>query len=324
MSTTTEEQMDPFSHALIGANIAGLAGHQISFSDPVFLGPVLASMAPDLDIVMQLKGDLAYIQNHRGFSHSFPALLIWSGIITIVLHLTMPATVPIQTLFLVTAAGAFSHSLFDMFNSYGVRLLWPLVKRKIAFNVVSLVDWLIVTLSILSLIIGTYRSSFAFSVWAVFMCAYILHRKWIALCLRRFLRNNYSEYEIQKVVILPARYQIFSWDFLVETKGLFMIGKIHAFSYGTEVCSKMEKPKSNPFIQAALDSSLGKLFSEFTPHFHVMYEEKDCQHTVQFTDLRYFHKNDFMHTGSICLDEQCCAIEQVFHPYNRRHRVVIG
>lgn len=315
--------MDPVSHALIGANIAGLAGHQISLSDPMFLGPVIASVAPDLDIVMQFKGDLAYIRNHRGFSHSSPALLIWSGIITIVLHLTMPGTVPITTLFLVTAAGALSHSLFDMFNSYGVRVLWPFVKRKIAFNVVSLVDWIIVALSIISLSVGSFYPA-AFSIWATVMAAYILHRKWIARSLKMFLKTNYSEHEIKKVVILPARYQIFSWDFLVETEGLFMIGKIHAFSYGTKVCTKMEKTKSNPFIQAALDSPLGKLFSEFTPHFHVMYQEKDQQHMVQFTDLRYYHNEDFMHTGSIFLDEKCCTIEQIFHPYNRRHRVIIG
>jgi inner membrane protein len=290
----------------------------------MFLGPVLASMAPDLDIVMQFKGDLAYIRNHRGLSHSIPALLIWSGVITILLHLALPATVPITTLFLVTAAGAVSHSLFDMFNSYGVRLLWPFVKRKIAFNVVSLVDWLIVTLSIFSMIVGSYYPA-AFSVWAAIMFAYLLYRKWIACSLRMFLRANYAEQEIQNVIILPARYQIFSWDFLVETKGLFMIGKIHSFSHGTKVCSRMEKTnKSNPFIQAALNSPLGKLFSEFTPHFHVMYQQKDCRHMVQFTDLRYYHNHDFMHTGSIFLDEQCCAIEQVFQPYNRRHRVIIG
>lgn len=315
--------MDPLSHALIGANVAGLAGHTLSWTDPVFWGPVLASMAPDLDVVMQFKGDLAYIKNHRGFSHSIPALVMMSGLITVVLHAILPSPVPIIKLFLVTTAGAFSHSLFDLFNSYGVKLLWPFVNRKISFNVVSLVDWLIVILSLLSIAAGSYTSE-AYFAWAGVMAAYILYRKFIAYSLGRFLATNYAQYDIQEVVILPSRYQIFSWDFLVETKELFMIGKIHAFSHGTQVCSRMKKTKANPFIQAALNSPLGKLFAEFTPHFHVMYREKDCQHVVQFTDLRYYHNHDFMHTGSVFLDEHCCAIEQVFQPYNRRHRVIIG
>lgn len=315
--------MDPISHALIGANIAGLAGHPLSFTDPGFLGPVLASMVPDLDIVFHFKGDLAYIKNHRGLSHSLPALMVWSAVITILLHYLVPSTLPINNLFLITAVGALSHSVFDMLNSYGVRLLWPLIKEKLSFNVVSLVDWFIAALSVVSIIAGMYWPS-AHLLWASFMAVYIIDRKLVARSLEVFLQENYPEDEIQKVVILPARYQILSWDFLVETKSLFMIGKIHAFSHGTEVCSRMAKPGSNPFIQAALDSKLGKLFSEFTPHFHVMYRQKGSRHVVEFTDLRYYHNHDFMHTGIMFLDDHCCATEQVFRPYSRKRRVVIG
>lgn len=315
--------MDPFSHALIGANIAGLAGHSMSMTDPVFLGPVLASMAPDLDIVMQCKGDFAYIKNHRGFSHSIPALLIVSGIITLLLHYLLPGTVSITKLFLVTSAGAFSHSLFDMLNSYGIRLLWPFIKHKIAFNVVSLCDWFIVAVSTLSVLYGASYPQ-AYSLWAGSMMGYLTYRKWISHRLCLFLKKNYPQEQIEDVVILPARYRIFSWDFLVETNRLFIIGKICSFSHGTEIRSRMEKTKSNSFIKAALKSPLGMFFSEFTPYFHVMYREKGCRHIVQFMDLRYYRRHDFMHTASVALDEHCCAVEQVFHPYNRRHRVIIG
>lgn len=315
--------MDPVSHALIGANIAGLAGHPMSLSDPLFWGPVLASMAPDLDIVTQFKGDLAYIQNHRGLSHSIPSLLIMSGIITVLLYLILPATAPITTLFMVTAAGALSHSLFDMFNSYGVRLLWPLYRSKIACNLVSLVDWFILVVSLGTILVGYYYPA-VYGSWLAILIAYLVYRKWVAQRMRLFLEENYSLHEVQKIVILPARFQIFSWDFLLETRGLIVIGMIHSFSFGTEVRRQLEKTKSNPFIKAALESKLGKLFEEFTPHFHVVHQRTGCSHLVQFTDLRYFNNHDFMHTGSIFLDEHCCAIEQVFQPYNRSRRIIIG
>lgn len=315
--------MDPVSHALIGANIAGLAGHTVSLSDPGFIGPVLASMAPDLDIVFHFRGDVAYIKSHRGLSHSVPALMLWSAAITLLLYFLLPGTMPIAELFLLTAAGAFSHSFFDMLNSYGVRMLWPLVKEKISFSLVGLVDWLIVALSVLSLVAGMYWPA-AYLMWAGFMVVYILNRKWIAENLRQFLEEYYPEDTIQKVIIMPARYQIFSWDFLVETESLYLIGKIQAFSLGIQICSRMEKPKNNQFIEAALDSSLGKLFTDLTPHLHVMYKEQNCQHVVEFTDLRYYHNHDFMHTGVMFFDDQCCATKQVFSPYNRNHRVIIG
>ena len=314
--------MDPFSHALIGANIAGLAGHPLSLSDPLFWGPTLAAMAPDLDIVMQFKGDLAYLQNHRGMSHSIPALLITSGIITILLHFIFQSTVPIWSLFAVTTAGALSHSLFDMFNSYGVKLFWPFYREKTALNLISLVDWFLLVFSTCTLIAGTYYPT-AFSLWAFTMIAYLLYRKWILHSMHRYLRSVFSHYGLKKIVLLPARFQIIHWDFLIETSGLFLVGQIHAFSLATEIRRQLEKTKANPFIKAALESNLGKLFEEFTPHFHVVYREIDCRHLVQFMDLRYYRKHDFMHTGIVALDEQCCTIEQVFQPYSRRHRIII-
>lgn len=315
--------MDPISHALIGANLAGLAGHPLSLSDPLFWGPTLAAMAPDLDIVAQFKGDLAYLQNHRGWSHSIPALLVTSGIITILLHFIFHGTVPILSLFGVTFAGALSHSLFDMLNSYGVRLLWPFYRKKIALSLISLVDWFLIVFSSCTLIAGTYSSK-AFTFWALILVVYVLYRRWAVRGMQRYLRDTFAEHGLKKIVILPARFQIIHWDFLVETSGLFMVGKIHCFSLATEVRRQLEKTKANPFIKAALESNLGKLFMEFTPHFHVMYKEVDCRHLVQFMDLRYFRKHDFMHTGTIALDEQCCTIEQVFQPYSRRHRIVLS
>lgn len=315
--------MDPITHALIGANIAGLAGHPVSLSDPFFWGPTLAAMAPDLDIVMQFRSDLAYLQNHRGLSHSLPSLLVISGVITILLHFIFRGTVPILPLFSVTAAGALSHSVFDMLNSYGVRLLWPFFKKKIACNLVSLVEWVIIVVSLLSLAAGAYRPE-AFPAWALVIVLYLVYRKWLAASAWGYLRRSFSQYQPQKIVVMPGRFRIFRWDFLIESPKLVLVGQIRAFSLTTEIRRKLEKTKANPFIEAALDSSLGKLFEDFTPHFHVVYREVDCRHMVQFMDLRYFQNQDFMHTGTVALDEQCCAIEQIFQPYSRRYRIVLS
>ncbi|MGI6554971.1 MAG: metal-dependent hydrolase [Bacillota bacterium] len=315
--------MDTLTHALIGANIAGLAGHSISMTDPVFLGPVLASMAPDLDIVMQVKGDLAYIKSHRGISHSLPSLLILSGIITVFLHSILPTSVPVTTLFAVTAAGALSHSLFDMLNSYGVKLLWPLYRSKVTCSILSLVDWFIIAFSLITVAAGAYHPN-AYWCWTAVITGYLLYRKWTAKRMGLFLARSFRGDGVQKVVVMPARFQIFLWDFLLETRGQFVIGTIHSFSLGTKILRQLKKTKDNLFIKAALESKLGKLFREFTPHFYVMHKKKGCSHLVQFTDLRYYNRTDFMHTGTVFLDEQCCAIEQVFQPYNRNHRVIVG
>ena len=60
--------MDPLTHALAGVLTASFSGEPMSITNPILLGALLGSMAPDLDIVYQTKGDVAYLKNHRGFN----------------------------------------------------------------------------------------------------------------------------------------------------------------------------------------------------------------------------------------------------------------
>ena len=235
--------MDTLTHALIGANIAGLAGHSISMTDPVFLGPVLASMAPDLDIVMQVKGDLAYIKSHRGISHSLPSLLILSGIITVFLYSILPTSVPVTTLFAVTAAGALSHSLFDMLNSYGVKLLWPLYRPKVTCNILSLVDWFIIAFSLVTVVSGAYHPN-AYLCWAAVITGYLLYRKWTAKGWVCSWQGAFVEMVSESCGHARPLPDI-SLGLLLETRGQFVIGTIHSFSLGTKILRQLRKTKDN-------------------------------------------------------------------------------
>ena len=46
--------MDSLSHALIGIAVAGLSGHQLSLSDPIYIAAILGAQAPDFDIIASL------------------------------------------------------------------------------------------------------------------------------------------------------------------------------------------------------------------------------------------------------------------------------
>ena len=60
--------MDSLTHALIGPILPGWQAI-LSLTDPMFLGPVLASIALTLTL-SRIKGDLAYIKSHQGAFHS--------------------------------------------------------------------------------------------------------------------------------------------------------------------------------------------------------------------------------------------------------------
>ena len=85
--------MDSGTHLVMGLGLAGLASiDPVVASDQtlyaaVLIGTVVGSQAPDLDGFLRLKSNAVYIRNHRGLSHSIPAIAIWSILITFLIQL---------------------------------------------------------------------------------------------------------------------------------------------------------------------------------------------------------------------------------------------
>lgn len=316
--------MDPVTHALIGTNIAGLSGKSMSLTNAFFLGPTLASLAPDLDIVLQAKGDLAYLKNHRSFSHSFPGILLISGVISLSLFVIFGGAAKLHFLFLWTLAGAASHVLIDAFNSYGVKLLWPFKKKKVSYSILSFFDWFIILTLASGIMLNNLYSVpyyFCFSIIA----SYILFRIWIIGRVKNYLEVSHSaQGELEKVTLLPSTFKILSWHFLIETSEEFLVGEVKSFSFSVRIYRRLEKNGEDYYIKAALNSKLGRLFKDFTPHYHVIHRKEEDRHVVRFLDLRYYANEDFMHSGTIAFDENCCKLEEVFQPYHRERRVELA
>uniref|UniRef100_UPI000B280C4F metal-dependent hydrolase n=1 Tax=Sporosarcina koreensis TaxID=334735 RepID=UPI000B280C4F len=74
--------MDTGTHIVMGAAICGLTlADPVVASDSVtmtavFIGVVSGSLVPDVDTVLKLRNNAVYIQNHRGITHSVPAVLL--------------------------------------------------------------------------------------------------------------------------------------------------------------------------------------------------------------------------------------------------------
>ena len=80
--------MDTGTHFVMGIALGGLAAIDPVISDSsvtaqaVMLGTILGSQAPDIDTVLKLKNNAVYIRNHRGITHSLPAVLLWPLLIS--------------------------------------------------------------------------------------------------------------------------------------------------------------------------------------------------------------------------------------------------
>ena len=80
--------MDTGTHFVMGIALGGLATLDPVVVDgsvtaqAVLVGTILGSQAPDIDTILKLRNNAVYIRNHRGITHSIPAVLLWPILIS--------------------------------------------------------------------------------------------------------------------------------------------------------------------------------------------------------------------------------------------------
>jgi inner membrane protein len=313
--------MDPLTHALIGAGVASLTGDKLSVSNPIQLGAVLGALAPDLDIILQLYGDMPYLTHHRGLSHSIPGVLFISAVIAGVLWLLFPAVHP-GLVFVWSMLGAVSHIVLDILNSYGVKILWPFSQKKITLNLLVLVDPVIIAVFAVVMFLPGIAWAKAGTAFWLFL-AYVVMRLYMRWKIYRVLCSKYSAQQTKKIVVMPAMFSLWNWWFLVETADAFIVGEVRCFSLIPGIKKVLNKSPQNELVQLALKSRLGKVFQNFTPHYYAFYYQEDDKHMVRFCDLRYFLRGDFLHHATFVFDEAKNLIDAVFQPYNKKRKIRI-
>jgi membrane-bound metal-dependent hydrolase YbcI (DUF457 family) len=128
----------PIGHALVGIGLAAIAAPlaAVSPSPALWVGAVIASGAPDLDILGCLLG-LDHERVHRSATHS---LIVLGLFVLAALWVSRRfAGVVNPDLILVWSVVLLSHPLVDLVTtgppitatSYGVGLFWPVVSRRL-------------------------------------------------------------------------------------------------------------------------------------------------------------------------------------------------
>lgn len=312
--------MDPITHGLLGLGVASFSGEPLSLSSPIYMSALIGSLAPDFDIVMQLRGDLAYLRHHRGVSHSIPGSALIAGILTVPLAMMYPEASP-WTLFFWCWIGALSHCFIDIFNSYGAEFLWPLYRQKISVNLLNIFDPYLFLLLVMMLY--SQESYPAVRGWGtVLALLYVGLRYILSLRIRHLLKNKYGD-QAKRIIVMPALRGNWTWDVCVETRDSFIVGQMYSFSLMFNLREMLVKQHDN-LIKAALESKLGRLFREFTPLFHVSLHPTEDGHLVKFFDLRYHLRQQFLHTGTAIFNKENKLVEEVFSPYLGKRNIKIA
>lgn len=312
--------MDPLTHAAVGMLIGIKGGAGISLADGAMAASVLGAVAPDLDIVAQMWGDYAYLKQHRAFSHSLPGISLISLGLAGILSIFYPET-GFFNLGVWSMLGALSHIFLDLFNSYGVGVLWPLCRKKYAINLLTIFDPVIFALILIMIL---YRhdpawSGLSLTGLAVYFLFRFLVRHLAWSIVTRRLKRRHPEV---RVVMLPAVSHFFKWEFIALLPKRKILGKVDLFRLRFRIVRYLKCLQSELESSLAV-SSLGKVFQEFTPFMHIECTQEGDKLVGRFMDLRYLVKDRFLHNGTLIMDKNMKVEEAVFQPYSPSRRIIL-
>jgi inner membrane protein len=315
--------LDTGTHIAMGFGLAGLAymdpavAAQPELASAVLLGTLIGSQAPDIDTVLKLKGNATYIRNHRGRSHSIPALLIWTGLISGGVYLFHPG-ISFLHLLLWTLLAVVVHVSIDLFNSYGTQAGRPFTKRWIALNVINIFDPFIMGIHILGFLFweAGLHPGHIFSVVYAVMLTYIVQRVVAYRRLLTYVKANLGE---EGHYILQPTIRWTRWGIVADTAAAYYVGELrnkeiiwHDTFYKKDENTIIEKAKADENVQA---------FLSFTRHPHVYTAKREFGYEVRWIDLRYRTKTHYAFVAIVHLDEQLNILTSYTGWEYREHKI---
>ncbi|PPA82306.1 metal-dependent hydrolase [Brevibacillus laterosporus] len=303
--------MDTATHFAIGFGLAALAhldpvvANNPGLAEAVMIGTVIGQQAPDFDGFTRLLGNATYIRNHRGASHSIPAIFIWTLSIFGLIQYFIPQE-HWGHLLGWTFFAVFLHVFVDIFNAYGTQALRPFSRKWVALCTMFIFDPLIFALHIIGLLLWAAGAEPGklFLVIYVFIALYYVKRYRVHARELAYLQSSLG---LKGEYTLIPTYSWSQWTFVVKTPQQWYVGEIHQ---GSEplVLDIFPIPKTEPeLITVTRQDKKVQAFLSFTHHVHAEVIQRSFGYEVKWKDLRYrakhMGKSHYMLVAVVYLDQ---------------------
>jgi inner membrane protein len=320
--------MEPVTHFLFGAAMGRAGLNRKTALATATL--TLAAEAADLDVLSRFGGSAFGLNHHRGFTHSFLGVPLVAAAVVGFIYLlwrlrgrkTRNPNLPPRwgLLFAYACLAGLSHILLDYTTAYGVRPFWPYSERWISWDIVFIVEPVLLIVLTLGLIVpalfslineeigargkGTPAGRLAATIALTAVFAYwglrdYEHRRALAALQAR----NYQGADAIRVSAYPYWVNPFRWYGVVETPNFFATMDVDSLNFNSaspEVDPEAQmqiqyKPEETPVTLAAKKTYLGRVYLSWA-QYPVTETEELANHTsenagaayvVRFRDLRY-------------------------------------
>jgi inner membrane protein len=306
--------LDTGTHLVMGLGIAGLAYiDPVVASNPtvaaaVLIGAIIGQQAPDFDTVLRLKGNSTYIKHHRGISHSIPAVMIWTLLITGALGLFIN-NLPLLHVGLWVFAAVAIHIFSDMFNTYGTQSLRPFTKKWVAWDIIPIFDPVIFIAHIIAIVLwmlNVFAPSVIFPFLYGFLVIYYIARTCLhAYWLRRMpaLDKLHAANDIYKVIpsFMPSK-----WTVVKQSGDRFTYGELRS---GWLHWVDSVRSESHPAVEASKNHPTIEAFLSFTPFMCAETKRHEWGYEVHWIDIRCRQRKNYPFVAVLLMDLSFHPIE---------------
>jgi inner membrane protein len=298
--------LDTGTHITMGIALGGLATlDPVAVSHPataqaIMAGAIAGSLAPDLDTILKLQNNATYIRNHRGITHSIPAVMLWPLLIILMVTFFFP-TANLLHLWIWTFIAVILHVLVDIFNAYGTQALRPFTKKWIALGIINTFDPFIFFVHIAGIIVwglGAHPGYTFLVVYAILFIYYVIRFR----MQRKVAKAVHDKIPDVTNLIISPTLRFSHWHLAITTKSHFYVGlaiKNEIIIY--DQFDKVPIPKSDIIDAAKKDKNLSAFLS-FSPVYRWEIEEYSDHIEVRFIDLRYRSKDYYPFVAVVQLD----------------------
>jgi inner membrane protein len=298
--------MDPLTHVVVSIAAGRTGLNRISRLAMAML--IVTSVAADLDWLTALAGPRAFLLGHRTITDSFcgaAAIAILTALIFAIAtrkHSSSP--IRFSRALIVCAIGALLRILFDITNSYGVKLLWPFNQKWYALDSIAQFDVMILAILAAGIFLpmlfrlvgeeigaqkrtkGVFSAVFAFVlVFAYVGARCVLHDRAVTLMNSRL----YNGAPPLAVGAFPDSPSPFRWAGVIITESNLLRAEVPIFvgTYDPFAAKSFYKPEESPALETARASGTAILFLSFArfPRAHV--EHNDRGYHIEITDMRF-------------------------------------
>jgi inner membrane protein len=278
--------MDNVAHSLAGLALARAGLGRTTAGATAAL--VIASNLPDIDVVSGLFGSAAFLEQHRGLSHSIVGAPLLALALAIVLRWTVRGArfLPLLGCSLVGVAG---HVLMDLSTNYGTRALLPFDGTWYAWDLVFISDpfvWGLLLASILAFR-GREMSAQIAAVGLGLLLTYVGARAVLHAQALDAAHDMLGNVPLQRVAALPAPLSPFRWKILADAGDRLYSGELNLNGRRGTLTKRDKLPEDAVVQHARQTSDVAAIFLDFSRFPWLEVTDTPNGRAVSWRDLRF-------------------------------------